>query len=194
MLPIVTVHTQALNFRRALNLAFLTGAITIATVFLLDRTGISLVFDFATELGGIGNDIFLLSTNALIIGWAWRARVPGVIRQTLLMDAFVWIIVQSVKLLPFGAWALRPTGETGGFPSGHTTHAFAMAFFLTTYFPRLGWLWYSCALLISWSRVESLWHTPLQVMAGVFLGVAIGTFFINQWRRKYYAAPNARQA
>lgn len=176
------------SFRLALMLALATGVVTIASVYLIGKTGGQQLYEFANELGGIGNDIFLVLTNALIIIWAWRKRMPEIIRLTLAMDAMVWIIVQPIKLIPFGEWALRPNGEIGGFPSGHTTHAFAMAFLLTVYFPRYAWLWFFCAGLISWSRVESAWHTPLQVTAGVFFGIAIGAAFVIYWFKRYGSA------
>lgn len=109
------------------------------------------------------------------------------------MDAGVWLVVQSIKLIPFGEWALRPNGVMGGFPSGHTTHAFAMAFALTTLFPRQGWLWYTYAAIIAWSRVEAARHTPLQVTAGVFLGVVIGAIFIQFLLKKYAGMARATE-
>lgn len=184
---------QSNGFRLASELSIITGAITIALVYIIGQTGSPQLFTFADQLGGIGNDIFLLVTNGIIFTWAWRNHMRGVIGLTLAMDAAVWAIVQSVKLIPFGDWALRPNGDIGGFPSGHTTHAFAMAFVLTTIFPRFGWVWYFTAGLISWSRVESLWHTPFQVTAGVFLGIAIGVTFVNYLLKKYADLPHATE-
>lgn len=175
------------GFRLAFELSVITGAVTIALVYIFGQTDNGQLFHFAIQLGGIGNDIFLLITNGIIFIWAWRKKMPGIIGLTLAMDVGVWLVVQSIKLIPFGEWALRPNGKIGGFPSGHTTHAFAMAFVLTTLFPRLGWLWYTCAGFIAWSRVEAAWHTPLQVTAGVFLGVAIGVIFIQSLLKKYAA-------
>lgn len=171
--------------RLACNLSVITGVITIILVYLLGQTDNPWVFNFATELGGMGNDVFLLTTNGIIFTWAWYKNMRGLIGWTLAMDLGVWVIVQSIKLIPFGEWALRPNGDVGGFPSGHTTHAFAMAFILTTLFPRFGWFWHLCAVVISWSRVESAWHTPFQVTAGVFLGIAVGAVFIRYIIKKY---------
>lgn len=173
------------SFRLAFELSVIIGAFTIALVYILGQTDNGQVFHFATQIGGIGNNIFLLVSNGIVFVWAWRKNLRDVIGLTLVMDAGVWVIVQSIKLIPFGEWALRPSGSSGGFPSGHTTHAFAMAFTLTVLFPRLGWLWYTCAAIIAWSRVESAAHTPLQVMAGVFFGVAIGVIFIQFLLKKY---------
>lgn len=187
-----SIELKQASFRLAFELSAIIGAITIALVYIWGQTDNGHVFHFATQIGGIGNNIFLLATNGIIFVWAWRRKMPGVIGSTLVMDTGVWLVVQSIKLIPFGEWALRPNGVMGGFPSGHTTHAFAMAFTLTTLFPRQGWLWYICAAIIAWSRVEAVRHTPLQVTAGVFLGVAIGAIFIQFLLKKY--APVARAA
>jgi membrane-associated phospholipid phosphatase len=184
---------QSNGFRLALELSVVTGLITIALVYILGQTDNFQLFNFATQLGGIGNDIFLLVTNGIIFIWAWRRNMRGVIGLTLAMDAAIWAIVQSIKLIPFGEWALRPNGDIGGFPSGHTTHAFAMAFALTTLFPRFGWLWYLCAGIIAWSRVESAWHTPFQVAAGVFFGIAVGVMFIRYLLKKYVGLPHTAE-
>lgn len=179
------------GFRLAFELAIITGTVTIALVYILGQTDNGQVFHFATQIGGIGNNIFLLATNGIIFVWAWRKKLLAIIGLTLTMDVSVWLVVQSIKLMPFGEWALRPSGVNGGFPSGHTTHAFVMAFALTTLFPRLGWLWYTCAGIIAWSRVESVSHTPLQVTAGVFLGVAIGMSFMQYLLKKYAGGARA---
>ncbi len=180
-----SMKLRQVGFRLAVELSVIIGAFTIALVYMFGQTDDGQLFHFATQIGGIGNNIFLLARNGIIFVWAWRQKMPGIIGSTLAMDAGVWLIVQSIKLIPFGEWALRPSGVGGGFPSGHTTHAFAMAFTMTTLFPRLRWLWYTCAAIIAWSRVEAARHTPLQVTAGVFLGVAIGMIFIQFLLKKY---------
>lgn len=68
----------------------------------------------------------------------------------------------------------RPDGEPTGFPSGHTTFAFALAWLLTRAYPRGAPLWWAIAVSIGWSRVEGHAHFPYQVLCGAFLGTAIG--------------------
>lgn len=189
-----SMELKQASFHLAFELSAITGAITIALVYVLGQTDNGQVFHFATQIGGIGNNVFLLATNGIIFVWAWRQKMPGIIGSTLAMDTGVWLVVQSIKLIPFGEWVLRPNGVMGGFPSGHTTHAFAMAFTLTALFPRLRWLWYACAVIIAWSRVAAARHTPLQVTAGVFLGVAIGMIFIQFLLKKYVDVERATES
>lgn len=68
----------------------------------------------------------------------------------------------------------RPDGDPSGFPSGHTTFAFALAWLLTRAYPRLAPLWFAVAVSIGWSRVEGHAHFPYQVLCGAFLGTVIG--------------------
>ena len=50
---------------------------------------------------------------------------------------------------------------------------FSLAFVLSLYFPRLWWLWYSVAGLVTWSRIQTNAHTELQITAGMLLGTLV---------------------
>jgi membrane-associated phospholipid phosphatase len=68
----------------------------------------------------------------------------------------------------------RPDGDPSGFPSGHTTFAFGLAWLLTQVYPRGTPLWFAVAVAIGWSRVEGHAHFPYQVLCGAFFGTVIG--------------------
>lgn len=68
----------------------------------------------------------------------------------------------------------RPDGDPTGFPSGHTTFAFALAWLLMQAYPRGTALWFGIAIAIGWSRVEGHAHFPYQVLCGAVLGTAVG--------------------
>ncbi len=68
----------------------------------------------------------------------------------------------------------RPDGDPSGFPSGHTTFAFALAWLLARAYPRGTPLWFAVAVAIGWSRVEGHAHFPYQVLCGAFFGTVIG--------------------
>ena len=68
----------------------------------------------------------------------------------------------------------RPDGDPSGFPSGHTTFAFALVWLLARAFPRGTGLWFAAAIAVGWSRVEGHAHFPYQVLCGAFLGTIIG--------------------
>ncbi|BBB91880.1 MAG TPA: phosphatase PAP2 family protein [Methylomusa anaerophila] len=179
------------SFSKALIWAVGVGLATILLVLTMKKSGNIDIWALAYNIGNQGNDLFLILTNLLIIGWALNKRWRSIIYLTLTLDAAVWAVVQGVKALHLTTeWAYRPNGGAGGFPSGHATHAFAMAFLLTLFFPRLAWLWYGCAAVISWSRVESDWHTGFQVTVGVVLGIGTVLLLVGRWLKH----PDAAQA
>jgi len=64
--------------------------------------------------------------------------------------------------------------EGRSFPSGHAANNAAVATVLILFFPRWGWLYLPIALLISYSRIYTGSHWPLDVLAGILLGVLGG--------------------
>jgi membrane-associated phospholipid phosphatase len=170
------------SFSKSLTMALFVGVMTILLVLNVHKSNDAAILAVGDFLGDIGNDLFLSISNLIIIGWAWRKRLKSVIKLTLLLDFLVWVLVQGIKLVKIDSWHLRPNGANGGFPSGHATHAFGMAFLLTLFFPRFSWLWYVCAVAISWSRVETDWHNGFQVATGVIFGVGLAWLLVAKWR------------
>jgi len=168
-------------FNKTLVMALAIGVMTILLVLNVQKSNDMTLFSIGTFLGGMGNDLFLIISNLIIISWAWQKKIKSVIKMTLFLDLLVWILVQGIKLLKIEPWYLRPNGGTGGFPSGHATHAFGMAFLLSLYFPRFSWLWYACAVAISWSRMETDWHTGFQIAAGIIMGIGLAWVLVAKW-------------
>lgn len=75
--------------------------------------------------------------------------------------------------VPHNAYGLQ------GFPSGHTTTAFAVATSLTLLFPRFAALFYAGALLVGLSRIGVLYHYPSDVVAGAMLGTVLTLLLYN---------------
>lgn len=165
---------------------FVVGLLTAVLVWTTVRIGIGGIHDVADFFSGSGNASYLWGTNLLLMGWALRLRLYSIIGLTLKIDVAVLLIVEGFKLVSenfmLGQWTWRPSGSPTGFPSGHATHAFAMAFLLSYFFPRLWLLWYSVAAAIAWSRIEMSAHTSFQVTAGICFGLAIGYGLIRTWR------------
>lgn len=174
---------------KTLSIGLLLAVITIVIALNVDQSHNRVILSVGEFLSGTGNKLFLIISNLMIIRWAWRNRLRSVIKLTLLVDLAVLIFVQGIKHLNIiGSWNIRPHGGTDGFPSGHTTHAFAMAFLLTLFFPRFVWLWYVCAAAISWSRIETNSHYGFQIFAGVILGTGIVWILTARWLKSSDAA------
>ena len=161
------------------------GLLTAVLVWATTSIGSGNIHDIAEFLSGLGNDSYLWGTNLLLFAWAFRLRLKSIAWLAIKSDVAVLFVVQVPKLISekimFGTWTLRPDGSSGGFPSGHATHAFAMAFLLSNFFPRLWVLWYGIAIGITWSRIEMGAHTPFQLIAGTCFGLIIGYQFIHRW-------------
>ena len=103
--------------------------------------------------------------------WAWRA-LDAIFLDFLLVDAL-------------GKDLFKGLGRPGrfdqpGFPSGHTTMAFLMAWLVWRRFPKLGPLWFLMATVIAWSRVQSQAHFPYQVFVAVVYGCGLGALIVSR--------------
>ncbi|KKS26645.1 MAG: Phosphoesterase PA-phosphatase related protein [Parcubacteria group bacterium GW2011_GWC1_42_11] len=94
-----------------------------------------------------------------------------------------WFIAHFFKdvfhtLRPFDAVAsIKPLVIESGyaFPSGHATFFMALASSLWFYHKRLAVFFGISAVLIGVARISAGIHWPIDILAGLFLGYAIGT-------------------
>lgn len=139
---------------------------------------------------------------AALVIYAWLRHEPGHLRAGLAALASVPIsglLVQVCKHLvgrPRPRLALSaneyfgPTFQSDllSFPSGHATTSFAVAAALSVFYPRLAWLFYLLAALISLGRVVGNSHYLSDVLAGALLGLMVGwplgqAVAAKTWRR-----------
>ncbi len=97
---------------------------------------------------------------------------------------FVWLSLSDA--LEYAKISLRPkTNDYDGFPSGHTAAAFiAVGYALHFYSKKWIVFLFLIAIFVPQSRVITLWHTPLQVLAGGLFGLCI-TYFVISLLKKY---------
>ncbi len=109
-------------------------------------------------------------------------KVGFAVLISLLLD----LLVTNVWLKPFVArlrpcdinpsiQLLIPRPTDYSFPSGHAAASFTAAFTLLGLKSRLGWPSMALAVLISFSRLYLYVHYPTDVLAGMLVGVSIGT-------------------
>jgi len=65
-------------------------------------------------------------------------------------------------------------GGGRSFPSSHAVNNFAGAWVLAHYIPKMGWIFFSIAGLVAFSRVSVGVHYPSDVIGGAVIGIAIG--------------------
>ena len=128
-------------------------------------------------LSKIGNDIFIGTSLILLLLWGRNAQ-RGYAKWWWL-DVIVCNTL-AVHLLKFVTHLARPSGSASGFPSGHASFAFALAWLMLQTRPRLAPLWFAGAVAIGWARVEVHAHYPYQVTVGALLGLAVGFWVSRQ--------------
>jgi undecaprenyl-diphosphatase len=69
--------------------------------------------------------------------------------------------------------------QTGAFPSGHASTAFACATVIAWASPRIRVPAFALAAAIAWSRVYVGVHWPLDVLGGAVLGVLVATALLK---------------
>ncbi|SDF12101.1 phosphatase PAP2 family protein [Sporomusa acidovorans] len=168
-----------------MRVAVFVGLAMIFIALTVSQSGMNEIWLVANLFSGVGNDVFLVIGNGILFWSAYKERCKSLFYAVIKIDAAVWTLVHALKYVDLGEWSLRPNGIPSGFPSGHATHAFAMAFLLTVFYPRLAWLWYGSAVAISWSRIEISAHTGVQVTAGVILGIGVAWLGIKSWVKRH---------
>ena len=116
------------------------------------------------------NTTFQILAHLLLFYTAWRWRSWRPVLLDLAVSLPLNITLQLVKHFFTADFAIRPSGGYGGFPSGHASATFSLAFLLSIYYPRLWTVWYVAAGLVTWSRVQTNAHTELQIAAGMIFG------------------------
>ena len=176
------------------NKIFLVGIIfATATSFLVNiKTGYfsfnkALTYDWALFISNwVYNSFILFAITSLFI-FEKRNKKKGTFAKCFWIMLIVAVTINLFKYTPIGEYNLRPSGHIGGFPSGHSATAFAMAFLVSVYSPRLTLFVYSIASSVAFSRIfagtGSPAHYPYQVVGGVFFGVFLVYILYTYWNK-----------
>ena len=138
----------------------------------------------------------------LMIAVLNKKKKKGEFAKCFFIMLIIAIIVNSCKYIFFSNEFTRPSGSIGGFPSGHSFTAFAMAFIFSINFPKLSTFSMLSAFLVAWSRIyaggkvrsfvfstefyEPMQdkipaHYPYQVVWGSILGLLLAYILYVYW-------------
>jgi undecaprenyl-diphosphatase len=112
-----------------------------------------------------------------------RVVVIGLILLIVVGDQFGYRLLKEFfqRVRPCNALSdvLTPIGCAGSFsfPSNHALNNFAAATFLSKMYPRLKWIFFVVAILISVSRIYLGVHYPSDILGGALIGIALGYLF-----------------
>ena len=115
--------------------------------------------------------------------------LKGAFLEGCIILAILTVFHIGLKLL-IGEWTPRPSGSSGGFPSGHSQAVFALAFLISIRNNKLTIPSFILASILAWSRIFSAHfdigepyepaHYPYQVCFGSYFGVVF-TYLMYNW-------------
>ena len=129
--------------------------------------------------------IVLLGISFTKGGIKGKLAVIGVILLIVVTDQTGYRLLKEYFARPrpcnFLTDVLTPLGCTGSysFPSNHALNNFAAAIFFYRLFPKLKWVLFITASLISISRVYLGLHYPSDILGGAVIGLAFGYAFAS---------------
>ena len=129
--------------------------------------------------------IVLLGISFVKGGIRGKLAVIGVLLLIVVTDQTGYRLLKEffARPRPCSALAdvLTPLGCTGSysFPSNHALNNFAAAIFFYRLFPKLKWVLFITATLISISRVYLGLHYPSDIFGGAVIGLAFGYLFAS---------------
>ena len=109
----------------------------------------------------------------------------AVLVSVLISETVKWLVGRGRPFVggDANAFNFSPFARTeafASFPSGHAVTAFALAFAMSSVWPRLNMTMWVFAVLICLSRVALLAHHPSDVLAGAMVGI-VGAMFVRYW-------------
>lgn len=126
--------------------------------------------------------VILLGISFFKGGRKGKLAVAGIILLIVISDQLGYRVLKEFFQRPRPCDVLgdviTPLGCSGtfSFPSNHALNNFAAAFFFYLLFPKLKWILFTTAALVSISRVYLGLHYPSDIIGGAVIGSALGYF------------------
>ncbi|MGH7259893.1 MAG: phosphatase PAP2 family protein [Nitrospiraceae bacterium] len=201
-----TPHVSRFTFHVPLLFTLAALALLFCAALQMDRPTIEFVRTlqglWIEQIGDagyvIGSGASLIIISGLFVAIGYLRKRPELYQAGLrgwVAHAVTAILVQSLKhgigrprprLHREDEFFTGPTLESGldSFPSGHASASFAVATVIVKHFPRVAWPVYALAGYVSLTRVFRGSHFVSDSVAGVVLGLVVGTLVatpVQEW-------------
>ncbi len=123
----------------------------------------------------------------IVLLLVFKKITPKQFGKIIIYSAIVWALAKIFKEFYFSprpflelenVKLLIDHGANDSMPSGHTVLSFALAMATYFYNKRIGTIFFGCAFLISISRIVVGVHWPLDILAGLIVGIG-GILLLN---------------
>ena len=160
------------------------------------------VFDFIMppitnwNQSAIGITVFVLIWLFIFIGGGKRGRIAAILLIPLIFisDQLSSSVIKEIVARPRpcheinGAMILSdmrllvPCGSGYSFPSSHAVNNFAFATFMTLFYNRIWYLFFSYAGLMGFSRMSVGVHYPSDILGGAIIGAILALIIFILWK------------
>lgn len=143
--------------------------------------------------------IGFISNGATLIGSAFllylfgRYRRPGLkefgnsllvglISAGVMAQILKHLIGRARPRLTYDLLFVGPSLKSGydSFPSGHTAVVFCLAYVVSHYYPRQGFIFYFFAFIVGLYRIDGLSHFPSDVLGGAVVGILVAKLVLSR--------------
>jgi membrane-associated phospholipid phosphatase len=133
------------------------------------------------SIEGLG-DVLTITLPAYALGLAYSEEGWQGMRQFVTAYGLTAIAAETTRKAVKEPRPNGLSGGGGGFPSGHTSSAFSAATFIhKRYGIRQAAVPYALATFTGYSRVQSSWHYPHQVLAGAAIGSGLTWLLVSRY-------------
>ncbi len=137
-------------------------------------------------VGGAGNPLHHLAASVGLYAYSLHEEDVELHELSQSLFSAVAITGVSTMLLKAAANTTRPNGESGGWPSGHTSSTMAVAAVLDEYYGhRVGIPAFLVAGLVGWERIDDREHDLSDVVFGAALGYVIGRSVASEHQTRF---------
>ncbi len=127
--------------------------------------------------------LFLIKNSKKYWQMVWQAIFAGIISRLVFTEIIRWIFPKSRPFIENNVNLLLNHTNSSAFPSGHAAFYFAISSVIYFYNKKIGILFFTASFLICLARVFCGIHWPLDILAGVLLGIFSGWLIIKIFKK-----------
>lgn len=141
-----------------------------------------------TNITGLGNGGMVWIIIAVVLLLFKKTRQTGLVMAVAMLCCFVFgnLILKNVIARPRPyvvdpniVLLVKPSLESGSFPSGHTMNSFSAALVLVFREEKFCGAALTLAIMIAFSRIYLMMHFPTDVLGGIIIGYAAAALCCN---------------